>query len=570
MAIELIKSPVGHKLSPVVIKATIIDDGTGEALVYTQTSHALSDGEYVYIQSNFDSYNGFKYVDSIAYDSFKVRDSENSDPVSYIQDAEIEYQVSVLDHGFQCVHLPIVYELKSDLSPNNLVEESYNPNTVAGFSEWDGGNTEIDLDHELTDPVEFSKIEFVGDGPLAGVYTILYVIQNWAVIIDLPYDAGYDMSGYIIVKYYDNYAINVNVYAGYPDTHRWNSIKPFELAAILKFVPDEDGNVKFSISEVLRAYINNRNNLTLDTLPNNTDFSVAFYISYFETYDESDGEDITTYSSDVVEDDFIGYALNAKLEFKSESIGHMSEYINDANIYAKWLTIFENPIIMVGKFFDISFLNQYNGFDIVVTKNGVDYLTINNPGAGIIRVPVEAEAGEEQVCLRAYIGLNSETYLSLSGFQNRGLDSDQWVTGTNPSFTTASFSGATSDYLFSEVALYPNVEHTFYLDISSNIITTIALRLRDADYNVIDSDSKFLPSAGTISFTVTPTEEVVYLDFRVTFTTNMGVTISNLRYSLNDPVPITEEICLTVLEECDDTFIEGARLLEDGNLRLLE
>lgn len=568
MAIELIKSPVGHKLSPVVIEATIIDDGTGEALVYTQTSHALSDGEYVYIQSNFDSYNGFKYVDSIAYDSFKIRDSENSDPVSYIQDAEIEYQVSVLDHGFQCVHLPIVYELKSDLSPNNLVEESYNPNTVAGFSEWDGGNTEIDLDHELTDPVEFSKIEFVGDGPLAGVYTILYVIQNWAVIIDLPYDAGYDMSGYIIVKYYDNYAINVNVYAGYPDTHRWNSIKPFELAATLKFVPDEDGNVKFSISEVLRAYINNRNNLTLDTLPNNTDFSVAFYISYFETYDESDGEDITTYSSDVVEDTFIGYALNSKLEFKSESIGHMSEYIDAENNFAKWLTIFENPIIMVGKFFDLSFLNQYNGFDILIKKGGIDYLNIHNPGAGIIRVPVEAESGEEEICLVAYITGQGE--ISLSEFSNNPGGGSDWITGNQP--TTGSVIQA-SDILYLDYDFIAGSSYTLTsLFTQSGFVTlTFNLNIYDDSFSIQHSGSNFNPSGQesvSVSFVAGTNDKKI--GFRKSFSVNpSNVVINSLTIQVEEQ-QVTEEICLTVLAECDDTFIEGARLLEDGNLRLLE
>ena len=567
MAIELIKSPVGHKLSPVVIEATIIDDGTGEALVYTQTSHALSDGEYVYIQSNFDSYNGFKYVDSIAYDSFKIRDSENSDPVSYIQDAEIEYQVSVLDHGFQCVHLPIVYELKSDIYPNNIPEETYQPNTVTTFYESDGGNTLIVLTYDLNNPAEFDKIQFVGTGPLSGVYKILEVAQPYAIVIDLPYDAGYDMSGYIIVKYYDNYAINVNVYAGYPDEHRWNSIKPFELAATLKFVPDEDGNVKFSISEVLRAYVNNRNNLTLDTLPNNTDFSVAFYISYFETYDESDGEDITTYSSDVVEDDFIGYALNSKLEFKSESIGHMSEYIDAENNFAKWLTIFENPIIMVGKFFDLSFLNQYNGFDILIKKDGIDYLNITNPGAGIIRVPVEAEVGEEEICLVAYI--TGESEISLSQFTNNPGAGTDWTVGNNP---TVSGSAQTDilylDYNFIEGVVYTL---TSVFTQSGSVTFSFNLNIYNDAFSVQHSGINNTPSGQeTVSVSFTAGSNDKKIGFRKSFGIGSSTVIINSLNISIDEQQVTEEICLTVLAECDDTFIEGARLLEDGNLRLLE
>jgi len=99
VALQLISNPIGHKLSDSEITAVIIDDGTGEALVYTGFAHALADGDYVYIESNFDAYNGYKYVDSIAYDSFKIRNSANSDAIEFIQDADITYRVSVLNHG---------------------------------------------------------------------------------------------------------------------------------------------------------------------------------------------------------------------------------------------------------------------------------------------------------------------------------------------------------------------------------------------------------------------------------------------------------------------------------------
>lgn len=565
MAVELIKSPIGHKLAPVVLEAQIIDDGTGEALVYTQTSHLLSDGQYVYIQSNFDSYNGFKYVDSIAYDSFKIRDSENSDPTLYVQDADIEYQVSVLDHGFQCVHLPIVYELQSDIYPNNIAEESYNPNVVDSFADAEG-NTQINLDHVLSDPTEFSKIELVGTGPLAGVYKILEVLQPWSVVINLAYDATNDFSGYIIVKYYDNYAINVNVYAGFSAAHRWQSVKPYELAVTLKFVPDEDGKVKFSIAEVLRAYINNRNNLTLDTLPNNTDFVTGFYISYFETYDESDGEDITTFTGDVTEDDFTGYAVNAKLEFKSESIGHLSDYLDSEPYYAEWLSVFENPIIMVGYFFDLSFLNQYNNSDILITINGVDYLTIEDPGIGVIRVPIEAESGQTQLCIKAFALPN---VLTLSDFVNRiGMDVE-WTTGPFPSVTVPSPGDTNTVYID-----YPFVVGESYtVSVGGNQSGGFSLlEITDEDFNVIFSDNDGAPGAITLSRAFTATTSTTKIVVR--HDNNFGgttLTLSSLAVNPEiEPIQITEEICLTVLEDCDSTFIDGARLLEDGNFRLLE
>jgi hypothetical protein len=533
VALTVINHPIGHKLTGIEVDAQIINSA-GDAVVYTGTAHGLSDGDYVYIQSNFDSYNGFKYVDSTAYDYFKIKESENGAYVQFIQNADIEYQVSILDHGYLAVHQPIVYEIESSLYPTNTEAEAYTPNTVDAFSDA-SGNTRLELDQALVDPVELTKIELVGTGPLAGVYQILTVYQDWSVVIDLAYDAANDFSGYTIVKYYDNYAINVRVYAGLSSDHPWTAQKPYELAATLKFVPDSNNRTKFSISEVLRSYINNRNNLTLDTLPNNLDFIVGFYIELFETYDQSDGTDITTFNSAdeevttsidlsgfsngssgtswvidadptvtsagsdskilylnypfvpgqeytitvdydqsdtgtgimemrvysagfvaehsivegftgaetgtlsltftatsddtilgfrvnqligtydmevsnleittiaLVTDSFVGYALNSKLEFKNESVSHMSEYIPGALYLGQWLTLFDNPIMVVGQFFDLSFINTQNGSDVVITKNGVTYLTISNPGIGIIRVPIEAESGDTLLCIAAYV-----------------------------------------------------------------------------------------------------------------------------------------------------------------------
>lgn len=582
MAIELIKSPLGHKISPAVLDAVIIDDGSGNALVYTQTSHLLSDGDYVYIQSNFDAYNGYKYVDSSAYDAFKIKESENGDYIQFVQDADIQYQVSILNHGFQCVHLPIVYELESDIYPNNSAEETYTPNTVVSQAD-SSGYTQINLIEALSDPTVYSKIELVGTGPLAGVYQILTVLQPWSVVIDLAYSASNSFSGYVIVKYYDNYAINVNVYAGLTSDHRWEDRKQIELAATLKFVPDDNGQVKFSIAELLRAYIQNRNNLTLDTLPNNLDFIVGFYISYYESYDESDGEDITTFEGDVTEDDFFGYALNAKLEFKSESVSHLSEYLDSGSTYARWLTLFESPIIMVGRFFDLSFINQYNGVDIIITKNGVEYLTISEPGIGIIRVTIEAESGEETICIKAFTGPSTEIVpadeFDLSEFQNDGTSAPNWVLGPNPSFSHSEM-GA----LFIAFPVLNGNTITFHYQFFVSSFTSpvgMVFSLSNNNTGNAPNNTGTIPITGTGNYSgdisITTTGNRAF--FCVYFDTP-GIVVSGHLISIGYGdestviVPgflITEEICLTVIEECDETFVaDDVRLLEDGGFRLLE
>ena len=568
MALTVINTPIGHKLTGLDIEANIYNDGTGRAIVYTGTSHGLSDGDYVYIQSDFDSYNGFKYVDSTAYDYFLIKESENADYTQYVQDAEIDYQVSILEHGFLAVHQPIVYEIESDIYPVNQTEEAYLPNTVVSQADSDG-YTQINLQYALSDPTELAKIELVGEGPLAGVYQIITVLQPWSVVIDLAYDAANDFSGYVIVKYYDNYAINVNVYAGLTSDHRWEDIKPFELAATLKFLPDSSGRTKFSISDLLRAYINNRNNLTLDTLPNNLDFIVSFYIEYFESYDESDGETITTHETSIVESDFVGHALNSKLEFKTESISHLSDYINEGNYLAQWLTLFDRPILLYGHFFDLSFINQYNGFDLLITRGGVPYLTIENPGYGVIRVPIEAESGDSEICIAAYI--DNTANVSLAGFTNRGLDPDVWVTGSTPSITIASIFGGNSDYLWNYISLPPG-NYIFTL-LNNDLLTgSLTLSLRDSSFNSIDSDVQSLANPGdTLSFSVTVTEDTDIISFRLSSSTGVNNSFSNLAYTPESPLQIIEEICIDVIQECESTYIpDDARLLEDGGFRLLE
>ena len=121
--ITVISRPIGHKLTEQELDG-VVTDQSGEALVTTEFAHGLVDGDYIYIQSNIESYNGFKYVDQTAYNTFLIKNSPTV-AVVFKQQADITYRISVLQHGFQCVHLPIVYELESDLYPVNQGEEDY-------------------------------------------------------------------------------------------------------------------------------------------------------------------------------------------------------------------------------------------------------------------------------------------------------------------------------------------------------------------------------------------------------------------------------------------------------------
>lgn len=603
--INLIKRPIGHKLDVQAQEGTAFDYA-GDVGIYTGTAHGLSDGDYIYVDSNIDSYNGFKYVDSVNYDTFKLKESENGDYVPFKQAVTINFYISVLNHYWQCVHLPIVYELESDISPNNTSEESYQPNTVVSFAN-NSGYVQINLAQALSDPEELSKIELVG-GTMAGVYQIITVLQPWSVVIDLAYSSGYFFTGSVVVKYYDNYAINVNVYAGLESGHPWESEKPFELAATLKFIPDSDNKVKFSIAEILKGYIETRNKIDLDTLPNNTDFMVSFYIEYYETYDRSDGEEITTFIGTVTVDSAIGYATNSKLEFKNQNSGHMSEYMGLENHPAKWLTLFDRPIIIVGQFFDISFINPYDGDLVLVTYKRAGMVVteeitpITNPGKGIIRLPITGESGYDEYCIQvSAVGqpeIPSDTIPvvleALSAGVNIPGPNTNWTTGANPSVTltggdplaTISSDIIAWSHVFVEGDEYEftfDIDYTFHANtFTSNIFFVV---LDNSNNILLQYPSSNIPAgSGTYSgprtFTA-PTGAVKYGIFVKStgvFSPTSTVDIDSITATRTTPSTpaveaqiITEQICIDILQECDNTLLnDNYRLTEGRDLRALE
>jgi hypothetical protein len=597
--ITVIRRPLGHKLDDTQQSGTI-GDSAGDALVTTLSNHGLSDGDYVYVESNFESYNGFKYVDSVSYTTFKLKESEDGDYVPYKQDADITFYISILNHGWQCVHLPIVYELESSLFPNNTEEEDYNPITIVGQAS-SNGYTQLQFSGAISDPTVYAKIQLVGTGPLAGVYQILTVVNNWTVVIDLAYSATNSFTGYLVVKYYDNYAINVNIYAGFVGGHRWEDEKPIVLAATKKMIPDDDNRVLFSIDEILKGYIKTVNNLTLDTMPNNIDFLVEFYIGYYETYDTSDGEEITTFTTEEEIDDFIGQAVNAKNEFKNEYSGHLSEYIGDENNLARWLTDFDRPIAVVGYFFDISFLLTLNEVDVVITifksANGyvtdTDILTITNPGKGVIRVPITAESGFTEYCIQASTPGSAGTTDAMdipdldewTNIPGIGVD---WVEGSSPSLTLPGTAGIhRSDKiagLFNFVAGYEysiDIEYThtnpsdnFYiltiLDSSNNVLHTTGSVFHPSGVGVTDTMN--------IQFTATGNEAKIAFEGPILVILipqgNTVITLNSVSGTQTSPgidaQTLTEQICIDIIEECGDTFNDQARLTEPGELRILE
>lgn len=576
MSLTITRKPIGHKLNTTDIDAQIIDDGQDNALVYTTSAHGLSDGDYVYIESDLEAYNGFKYVDSIQYDSFKIKESENGDYVPYEQDADISYRTSVLNHGWQCVHLPIVYELESDLWPNNVAEEAYTPNVIDSFQN-SNGYVQLNLDRAITGVTALNYVELVGDGDLSGPYQIIEVVHPWAIVINLAYDSTYVFSGYQVVNYYNNYCANVEVWAGLSTPNRWYEKKPFELAATLKFIPDSTGKCLFSVHEILKGYIETRNNLLLNTLPNNLDFHVGFYIKYYESYDLSDGDTISTETGDVTTDSFIGRAVNAMLPFKTLSSGHLSDYVNEDTYLARWLTLFDRPMAVVDRFFDISFLNQYDQFDILILRNGELFQTITNPGSGVIRVMFIPESGFTEYCLQAIID-GDISFAMPTPYNIETGDGLEWVSQsvTIPGAVAGSFE---SDILAWDVQLITGVVYTFQLSLTHSEVCQFKFVAMDVGNNIMyeETINALTPPNQNASIDFTAETGMVKVGIYALYASAGGepdLTVSVVSISGSgtaDDITITERICIDIIEECSGTFVnDGLRITEGNQYRELE
>lgn len=572
MALTVLKQPKQFKLNDTDQPGTF-SNYFGHIRITTPDVHGLVEDQAVFIRSNFDAYNGIRFASIGGATSFELKSTPGGAAISYVNGSgnAIAYRYSLLDHGWQCAHLPIVYELESDRYPNNTVQDDYTPRTISSIAN-EAGYMRLNLAVQLPDPTALSFVQ-LEDGVSRETYQILRVINNYSIVLNLAYDASFVTSGVLVSTWYNNYAVHINVWCGLPSGHAWESYKPIEIAAELKFVPDANNRVKFSISELIKSYIITRNKLTLDTLPNNIDFWNSFYISYFESWDVSDGTEITTqyFGKDVtgfvpfflnplntwgavadadftwvggianpyttatgptvsatasyflnptgvtfevgqtykygfqfsyvsgipadvevhvivydliytmltekivypasgggsvsdtfefvapsgaarlgvrvvwpnnlggvgshvltidsftdltpsvpastngIRDSFIGIAVNAKLPFKNINVSALNEYLYAPSSLAKFLVLQSPPTAFVDRFFDISFLNQFDG-DLVVSiekKLAGDVIstqenTLSSPGIGVIRAPIDIESGYDQYCIWVSTGYGGQ------------------------------------------------------------------------------------------------------------------------------------------------------------------
>jgi hypothetical protein len=372
MALTIVKRPQGYVLDTTEVTATVT---SSSGALFTKTTHGLSTGDFIYIYSTISSYNGYWYVSVVSGNTFRIREYATASDQAYVVGGSVTYFKSVLTHTWNCVHLPIIYKLKSDIWPTNGADTA---RTITTFSNYNG-YTYIVLSGDIKATGTASALEQVilSGTSVDGTYQILNWFSETNLVIDLPYSGSNVLSSGTAQYYYWNYHARIKIYAGIKSSHALTAFKPYENVVEIKSVPDSSGIITINIAEHIKGKIGVlKNDLLKDTLPNNIDAWCDFYITYAESYDDSNGYTLDEYVSSYTDDSgtFEGKAINAVLPFKTRSSGSMSEYVSGVTSATRqsFMTAFESPV-MSDYYFDVSFIkNTISAGDYIKREVYVD------------------------------------------------------------------------------------------------------------------------------------------------------------------------------------------------------
>lgn len=601
MAVTVFQRPFGFQFgSPV--NAAIINSG-GLAQVQS-TAHGLLNGSLVNVQCNIENYNGFAYVDSATANTFKLNQFfSGGNDAQWIQDCPIVYYSSnptgaptsgehfTGQTNWSCVHLPIVYQLFCTLGPNNLLDAS---KTVSSYTN-DSGYIRLVLSGALSGTVndlDYVKITGATSPGIDGVYQIMEANSTSDLTISLNYDSIVFGSA-TVQKYYNNYHIVINVYAGLNASHFWAAKKPYELAGTLRIFPESSktlagkNELRFSINEILKSYIKTNNNLLLGTLPNNLDAFVQFYIETIESYDVGTGYSFINFQSAPISDqsDFEGFAVNAKLPFKNIQSGYLSDYLMN-NATAKFLTLFALPVMFAGCadkddcYFDVSFINPlpYNASTLIylrqayykkgVLQSTVDKL-ISNYDNGVYRAqPDNPSCVNDRVDL-SIVTTYGDWIRVHEGTQNYGAFQQTAGSGTwvhdiiNEGNQTISLDPAATPYTSRKVYFpfyVPAGTYFIGMGVTSNSTGTINVYFLDAALNVIATGPTPQPlNSGSGGGTMTTTVPIYYVAFDAIVTASSPINGHDITMNFSTttaiPVKFSETKQVTINCDCNNQNI---------------
>lgn len=470
MAITVVKAPQGYIVDTNAVTATV---SSSSGALFTKTTHGLSTGAWIYVYSDFSQYNGYWYVSVADANTFRIREYATASDVAYIAGGTVTYFVSVKTHGWNCVHLPMEYTLKSDSWPVNGVDTA---RTITTFTNWNGytylvlnGDLKSSGTASTLESVVLSGVTGVGGATITGVYRIIQWFSETNIVIDLEYDAGNVLSAGTCQYYYLNYHARVKIYAGLASGHYWQAQKPYEEIVEVNVPFDSTGIAKLNVSEYVKDKIEIlSNDMQEDTLPNNLDSWCRVYISVAESYDDSDGYEIEEYVSSYTDDTNEVYAVNAMLPFKTRSSGTLDAYVSGVTSLTlqEFLTPFSRPTLFAGYYFDVSWIkNSSQSGDYVkldrYTKSDGNYTlvsssreTFTDMDQGVYRLEVAQTGSEDRIDVSVW-SIDYGYDLQLSEVMTIDVVDDCTMYNTTPLYLTwKNYLGGQDYWLFTAQKQY--------------------------------------------------------------------------------------------------------------------
>lgn len=556
MSVSILKTPTGHTLNlNVVGSAVVVQDGI-DALFYDYL-HSLVEGSYVYIFKGPKEYLGFWYVDRIDSVSFKLKEYATGTPLPFYTDGiVVEFYFSNSVSAWVAVEQPIVYKLSNNKYPTNSVETS---RTVSSFA--DEVSVELTLSGAIKSGLQVLdtiRIEGATDDRVNGVYKVLSVTSDSVFVIDLPYDAGYSFSGAVVSFMYNNYHIVVRVYAGLPNTHKWRSLKPSTLITELRFIPEQDNAVEFSINNIIKSTLSTINNVLSISMPNDVAMWSEFYIEVAEAYDFSDGSEVTTFISSFTAESTREYAVNASMPFKDMFVGNMAAYATpDAT--RKFLTNLGTLVLFGGCaddddcYQDISVILDRD--DLLYTlrktfyKNNVEQQTVDVPiqqyDKGLYRVQVNNNVSCEFDKMTVKIIATTILIPSLSQWYNVAALGSNWTLGSTP---TRTFTGFQIDHIGFDMPFFANTTYVFKVRLSHDLNIQATVSFYRANNTVLSQSGVVTLSGTNMDATLTlsignvttlPAYAVLAVNSLSSSTNNVALLSAQL-VSINPPAALSE------------------------------
>lgn len=413
MSLSVVKRPQGYVLDTTLVTSTSISTA-GSDVVVTKNAHGLVTGDIIYVTSGESEFLGYWYVSILGVNTFNLREYATAANLTAILIGvnplkNISWYKSVSTHKWNCVHLPIIYKLKSDIWPINGADTA---RTITTFSNYNG-YTYIVASGDIKATGTASSLEQVvlSGTSVDGIYKIIQWFSDTNFVINLPYSAGNTLSSGTVQYNYYNYHARIKIFAGLDTSLSFHAKNDYVQVAEVRCVPDSTGVIILNIAEYVKKQINIlTNDPSKYPMPHNLDAFCNFYITYAESYDDSNGYVVSQFTSSYTSDlgTYFGCALNAKLPFKTRSSGAMSQYVTNVaiatlGIKGKFLTAFTRPVLFPGKYFDISFLATNTGTGFFLRREiylagvlkDVQYDAIPAIGEGVYRMPISRSGWSE-------------------------------------------------------------------------------------------------------------------------------------------------------------------------------